>query len=218
VPAPETPAAASPQTRELLNEARTAFALKDYDTAAAKYDTVLGLEPNNVLALSNLGVIRYQQGRVDEAEQALRKATALAPNDAASRALLGVIFFRKGTLEEAFSELTRAVALDPRNAEAHNYLGITLSEKGWTAAAENEIRRALELNPQYADAHFNLAVLYARQRTPRMELARYHYRKALDLGAEADPQLEALLKAAAEKEKPELPKPKPPAAEPAPAP
>jgi Tfp pilus assembly protein PilF len=114
--------------------------------------------------------------------------------------LLGVIYFRKGMLDEAFSELTRAVALNPRNAEAHNYLGITLSEKSWTAAAEQEIRRAIELNPQYADAHFNLAVLYAKQKTPKIELARYHYRKALDLGAEPDPQIEAILKAAADKD------------------
>ncbi len=86
------------------------------------------------------------------------------------------------------------MALDPHNAEAHNYLGIVLSQKGWGAAGEQEIRRAIEINPQYADAHFNLAVIYAKQRTPDVELAKYHYRKALDLGAPADPQLDALLK------------------------
>jgi len=96
--------------------------------------------------------------------------------------------------EDSFNELTRAVALDPHNAEAHNYLGIVLSQKGWAAAGEQEIRRAIEINPQYADAHFNLAIVYAKQRTPNVELAKYHYKKALDLGAPADPQLEALLK------------------------
>ena len=69
-----------------------------------------------------------------------------------------------------------------------------LSEKGWSAAGEQEIRRSIELNPQYADAHFNLAVIYAKQRTPKVEMARYHYKKALDLGAPPDPELEALLK------------------------
>jgi len=102
-------------------------------------------------------------------------------------------------IEESFNELTRAVALDPRNAEAHNYLGIVLSEKGWGAAGEQEIRRAIELDPQYADAHFNLAVIYAKERTPKVELARYHYRKALDMGAQPDPELEALLKKLSEK-------------------
>jgi Flp pilus assembly protein TadD len=195
----ENASTASTDVRKQLNEARAALALKDYDAAATKYDTVLKIEPDNLVALSNLGVIRYKQGRLDEAEENLRKAVATAPNDSSTRSLLGVIYFRKGLTEESFNELTRAVALDPRNAEAHNYLGIVLNEKGWGAAGEQEIRRAIELNPQYADAHFNLAVIYAKQRTPKIELARYHYKKALDMGAPPDPALEALLKKLSEK-------------------
>jgi Flp pilus assembly protein TadD len=131
--------------------------------------------------------------RLDEAEETLRKATAVAPNDSQTRAVLGVVYYRKGKVEDAYGELTRAVALNPRNAEAHNYLGIVMSEKGWATAAEQEVRRAIELNPQYADAHFNLAVIYSREKTPRLELARYHYQKARDLGADRDPKLEATL-------------------------
>ena len=190
----EAASSSSPDVRKLLNEARAALALKDLNGAAAKYDAVLSTEPDNVVALSNLAAIRYQQGRLDEAEQNLRKAIAATPNDSNTRSLLGVVCFRKGLIEDAFNELTRAVALDPRNAEAHNYLGIVLSEKGWGAAGEQEIRRSIELNPQYADAHFNLAVIYAKQRIPKVELARYHYKKALDLGAPPDPELDALLK------------------------
>lgn len=178
----------------MLNEARAALALKQLDRAGIKYSSVLDMDPTNIVALSSLGAIRYQQNRYDDAEDYLRKAVASAPNDAATRSLLGVVFYRKGLTEDSFNELTRAVALDPHNAEAHNYLGIVLSQKGWGAAGEQEIRRSIELNPQYADAHFNLAVLYAKQHTPNVELAKYHYRKALDLGAPTDPQLEALLK------------------------
>jgi Flp pilus assembly protein TadD/uncharacterized coiled-coil DUF342 family protein len=195
-PAPAPPQApAAPTVNVLLNEARAAFVLKDFNTAEIKYQAVLAQDPTNVTALSNIGVIRFQQGKLSDAEETLRKVVAEAPNDGQARALLGVIYFRTGKLEDAFGELTRAVALEPRNAEAHNYLGITLSEKGWQAAAEQEIRRALELNPQYADAHFNLAAMYARQKTPRLELARYHYQKAIDLGAARDPKLEAQIKA-----------------------
>jgi len=199
----------------MLNEARAALALKDYDSAALKYQDILAQDPNNLTALSNLGAIRYQQGRSDEAEGFLRKASTAAPTDSTARSLLGVILVRKGQLDEAFNELTRAVALDPRNPEAHNYLGITLSEKGWSTAAEGEIRRAIELNPQYADAHFNLAVIYTKLKTPRWELARYHYQKALDLGAQPDAQFEALLKSATSQKTTEtgtdLPKPPAPA-------
>ncbi len=177
----------APNERQLLNEARAALALKQLDRAGIKYTSVLDIDPTNLVALSSLGAIRYQQNRYDEAEDYLRKAVAEAPNDAETRSLLGVVFYRKGLTEDSFNELTRAVALDPHNAEAHNYLGIVLSQKGWGAAGEQEIRRAIEINPQYADAHFNLAVIYAKQRTPNVELAKYHYKKALDLGARPTP-------------------------------
>ncbi|HUJ08985.1 MAG TPA: tetratricopeptide repeat protein [Verrucomicrobiae bacterium] len=193
-------APAPPDVRTLLNEARAALALKDLATASTKYEAVLATEPDNLVALSGLAAVRYQQGRYDDAEESLRKVVAATPNNSNARSLLGVIYYRKGLIEDSFNELTRAVALDPRNAEAHNYLGIVLSEKGWSAAGEQEIRHAIELNPQYADAHFNLAVIYAKQRTPKVELARYHYKKALDLGAQPDPELEALLKKLSGKE------------------
>jgi len=192
-PRPGSPSP-TPDVQTLLSDARAALVAKDLATASAKYNTVLASQPDNIVALSNLAAIYYQQGRYDDAEQNLRKVIVAAPNNSNARSLLGVIYFRKGLIEDSFNELTRAVALDPRNAEAHNYLGIVLSEKGWNAAGEQEIRRAIELNPQYPDAHFNLAVIYAKQRTPKVELARYHYRKALDLGAQPDPELEALLK------------------------
>ena len=87
-PAAATPpvAPAVPEVRTLLNEARAAAALKDLETAGTKYSKVLEIEPNNLVAMSNFGVVRYQQGRVEDAEQLLRNAVAHAPNDKIGRA------------------------------------------------------------------------------------------------------------------------------------
>ncbi len=176
-----------------LAEAQTAEAAGEDDRASELYRRVLAAEPNNLMALSNLGVVQFRQGNLPDAEKNLRRAVALAPNDSEARALLGIVYFRTGKIEQAFSELTRAIALNPRHAQAHNFLGITLSQKGWDVAAEGEIRRAIELDPQYADAHFNLAVLYAVQQQPRYDLARDHYQTAVALGAAKDADLEKLL-------------------------
>ncbi len=199
-PPPTSPE--SPLIRGLLDEARAAVAQRDLATAASKFQAVLDQEPNNMTALSNLGVVYYKLNRLDEAEEVLRKSVAATPNDSQARSVLGVVCYRKGKTDDAYSELTRAVALNPRNAEAHNYLGIVMSEKGWSSAAEQEVRRAIELNEQYADAHFNLAVIYSRQKTPRLELSRHHYQRARDLGADRDPQLEAVLGSDADTAKP----------------
>jgi len=145
------------------------------------------------VALSNLGVIRYQQNRLDDARtifapgrrrRAQRQQYALA----ARRGL-----FRKGAIEDAYAELNRAVAIDPHNARRTTISASCSVKKAGALPGELEIRRAIEINPQYPDAHFNLAVIYAKQRNPKIELAKYHYRKALDLGAKPDPDLESAL-------------------------
>ncbi len=52
---------------------------------------------------------------------------------------------------------------------------------------------AIAVKPGYADAHFNLAVIYATASPPSKELAKRHYTKATELGAEPDASLEKLL-------------------------
>lgn len=163
------------------------------EPAEATRAPVAFVAPVDLPALLNQGRAAFAEGDLETAQGILRQAVRLAPADSAAKALLGATYFRRGKLDDAFDELTGAVALNPRNAEAHNYLGVTLTERGWPAAAETEMRRAIELNPKYVDAHFNLAVLYARGPTPRMDRARDHYEKSLADGGTRDPQLEALL-------------------------
>ena len=49
----------------------------------------------------------------------------------------------------------------------------------------------------YTRFQFNLAVIYIRREPPAIELARRHYRRAIALGAEADPDVERLLEGVA---------------------
>ena len=177
----------------LASDAKRFFAKGDLDGAAAKYEQILKTEPGSVFALSNLGVIRFRQERVEEAEKALQGALAADPQDAFSLSVLGIVHYRQGRYDDAVSALTRAISINPSNHETHNYLGITYSQKGYQEAAEKELLKAIELKPDYADAHFNLAVVYASQNPPSVELARKHYRRAVELGMQKDPELEKLL-------------------------
>lgn len=178
----------------LADDAKRLFSKGDMQGAAAKYKQILQSEPNNLFALSNLGVIRFRQDKIDEAEKALQAALAIDPQDAFSLSVLGIVHYRQDKFDEAIGDLTRAIAINPNNYETHNYLGITYSQKGYQEAAEKELLKAIELQPNYGDAHFNLAVVFASQTPPSIELARRHYKKALELGMEKDPELEKLLK------------------------
>ena len=149
----------------------------------------------------HLAATELEQGKMDDAEAALKQALAAQPNDAHALTLFGVLRFRQSRFDDAFEQLSRAAQLDPQNAEAQNYLGITLSQKGQRGAAEAALRKAIQLSPGYASAHHNLAVIYATQQPPFLELARWHYQKAIAAGHPKNTEVEKLLekKVASEK-------------------
>jgi Flp pilus assembly protein TadD len=103
---------------------------------------------------------------------------------------MGMLRFQQGKYDEALDVLSRSAQLDPKNADTQNYLGITLGQKGQREAAETALRKAIQLNPNYAGAHYNLAIIYAAQKPPFIELAKFHYNKALSLGQPANTDLE----------------------------
>ena len=73
-------------------------------------------------------------------------------------------------------------------------LALTLSEKGVRGPAEvAAFRKAIQYDPGYGDAHANLAFVYLTQKPPLVELARWHYKKALEAGHAHDPSMEKLL-------------------------
>ena len=145
--------------------------------------------------LANLAVIQLERGEMAEAEKNITQAVALAPQDAYSLGILGFLKFRQEKYDEALDALSKAAKLDPSNAQVQNYLGITLSQKGMRVQAETALRKAIQLQPGFANAHHNLAVIYATQQPPLIELARWHYQKALAAGHQKNPQLEAMFDA-----------------------
>ncbi len=187
--AKELPKGAGP----LLAEAQRAFAAQRYDEAEQKYLQVLQLDEKNVYTLGNLAAIQLELNRLDAAEKNLKQALAIEPDDAFSLSLLGYLRFQQQKYDEALDLLSRSAKLNPQSAETQNYLGITLSQKGMRGPAEAALRKAVQLNPGYGSAHNNLAVIYVSQQPPMVELARWHYQKALAAGMPRSPNLEKML-------------------------
>ena len=181
-----------------MAEAQSFFTARQYDRAETDYLQILQQDENNALVLGNLAAIEMQEGKLEEAEKHIKTAIAQDPDDAFNVATLGYLKFRQEKFDEALDILSRAAKLDPRNPEIQNYLGVTLSHKGLRAQAETALRRAIELNPDYAAAHNNLAAIYISQTPPMVELARWHYQKALDAGQSHNPELEKALAGKAE--------------------
>ena len=168
------------------------FAARRFDQAEGKYLEVLRQDEKNAYTLANLAAIQLELNRLDEADKHIRQALAIDANDAYSLSILGYLRFRQEKYDEALDALSRAARFNPQSAEIQNYLGVTLSHKGLRGPAETALRKAIQLDPGYGSAHHNLAVIYSTQQPPRVELARWHYQRALAAGHPRNPDLEKL--------------------------
>jgi tetratricopeptide (TPR) repeat protein len=184
-----------PGTVALVAEAQRYYANRQPEKAEEKYLQVLQQDKKNVPTLANLAAIELDLGHLEAAEINIKQAVALAPDDAYSFFVLGRLRFRQKQYDEAIDALSRAAKLDPQDAQIQNFLGLALSEKGLRGPAETALRRAIQLDPSYANAHNNLAVVYITQQPPLVELARWHYQKALAGGHPHNPELEKMLDA-----------------------
>ncbi len=182
-----------PKIQALVRAARKNVQQGNYRGAEKQYQQILAEDPNNLDALSNLGVVYVRSGNLRSAETTLKKAVAIAPDNDFLLTTLGIVQYRQSKFDDAIAELTKAVAINPNSATAHNYLGIAASQKGRQKEAEKEILQAIANNPDDADAHFNLAVILITTQPSSRELAREHYARATALGIQPSPSLEKLL-------------------------
>jgi tetratricopeptide (TPR) repeat protein len=197
---PANPVAGDKSVRELpagaaslVAEAQNHFSAKQYDKAGDDYREILRQDENNPSVLANLAAIELEQNKLDDAEKHVKQALAQSPNDAYNLMVLGRVKFGQGKYDEALDGLSRAAKLDPKNPDIENYLGVTLAQKGLRAQAETALRKAVQLDPGHGAAHNNLAAIYISQQPPMVELARWHYQKALAAGQPHNPDLEKLL-------------------------
>jgi putative PEP-CTERM system TPR-repeat lipoprotein len=66
---------------DLLARANSAFAAEDYDKAEKDYREVLGVDPDDPLALRRLAAIYFDQGQLGRALPLLKRSAEFAPND-----------------------------------------------------------------------------------------------------------------------------------------
>jgi tetratricopeptide (TPR) repeat protein len=176
-------------TTAIGQRAALAFSKKDWATARKLYKEVLELDPENALTLANLGAVTFQLGKYEAAQSYLEKAVAQNPKLVQARITLGMVYYNVENYYMAISHLCRAVHDDPDNARAHMYFAVVAKQVGWNGAAEEELRKAIAADPKHPDAHYNLALIYIDQNPPAIELARRHYLRALELGAQPDSEI-----------------------------
>jgi protein O-GlcNAc transferase len=154
-------AAAPEEPRYRLGLGHVAEKLQLWEQAAeAAYRQALALQPEHADAMSNLGSLLRETGRLDAALPLLRAALDRQPLVAAYAINLGIALCQRREFADAVTVLRAAVGRDPQHAEAAFNLGIALQGLGRAHEAADLYRAAVAIRTDYTDALINLGNVY----------------------------------------------------------
>lgn len=108
-------------------------------------------QPGNHAAWKQLSAYLSEQHRLDEAFEALEKASKLAPGDAEIFFFKGRVTHQAGNPNRALLLLKKAIELSPNYAKAHHQIGFICHSKSMLDDALKYAERACEILPENVD-------------------------------------------------------------------
>jgi tetratricopeptide (TPR) repeat protein len=135
---------------------------------------------------SQLGNAYYNLGRLDDAIQALQKASSMKPGQSSVADLLGKTYFKKGVQElsakqypQAISSFQKAKETDSQNGYIdYNVAEAYLFQKNYKEA-EKSLNQALVLLPRSAEVYQRLGLVHEKQK--KWDQAINAYKKANEI-------------------------------------
>lgn len=145
-------------SKELVKTARVRMNNNDLDGARRDLDRALELDPDNSVAVHDIGAIHFRKGEFKEALPYFEKAIHLSPTKSAAREHLGMTYMKLDRPEDAVRELEAAVALEPEKADLRLGYGLALKEIGDLNSALQQFYKAIELDGDQAAAYYQAAL------------------------------------------------------------
>ena len=118
--------------------------------------------PRAWMAWTNLGVLRFGEGRYEEAAADHRRAIGIDARPSEPHNNLGIVLEATGGLGEAIAEYRRATEAEPGNPISFYNLGNALVRAGQLREATRAFEAALQRNPEYPQALNGLGVALAQ--------------------------------------------------------
>lgn len=149
------------RNKSLFERAQRLLDKREYREAVSLLNEIVGTDPADFQAWTELGTAHLGSGHVPDAEQAYRRAIQERPTFALALLNLGRLLISQKRYTESIDALSRATSARPDSADAHFLLGETYLKLKLGSKAVPELNEALRLDPNgKADAHLLLAALY----------------------------------------------------------
>jgi tetratricopeptide (TPR) repeat protein len=132
-----------------LAKADRDYSAGQYDQAEIEYLNVLQLQGLNPQAVSHLGIIYFDQGRVERSVAFLLKGRELQPDNLEARFRLGTLYLANGQFKEARDEANYILSRKPQDESAPQLLAEAATQP---KDIEDARKRLLSLPPPAPDS------------------------------------------------------------------
>ena len=99
---------------------------KRYPEALQDYQKLLELDEKNLIAITNIGLIHYEQGNLNLASSQFQKSLEIKPQSAENQLALAVTLYRQGNTAKAIELAKSALKIDPEFSQVE-----TLQKNLW---------------------------------------------------------------------------------------
>ncbi|NNK85136.1 MAG: tetratricopeptide repeat protein [Desulfobacterales bacterium] len=142
-------------SKDLFNEAVSAFVEEQFDTSIEFLTRSLEIDPDFTLAVITRGTAFFKQEKYQEALEDFDRAIKLDPHHAGAFYKKGLVLEKLGNFEDAIRELDQAIALDPEYGAAF-YSRATLHAKLSNAnAAQEDMQMITHLGNRNLETYMN---------------------------------------------------------------
>lgn len=133
---------------------------RNFTKAISYYQKAIVENPKFSMGYLSLSMSLMQLRKLDESEQACRKAIELESGLLQAKDYLGQILVTKGKLSEAQVIFEQLITENPQNVKVLYQLGNLLKSQGKLAQASSYYQQAFTIQPTYSQAHLTYSSIH----------------------------------------------------------
>lgn len=163
-----------------MEQADRYFDAGDFDKAEVEYISVLQMDSQDPHALGRLGLVCFEQGRLEKAMPLLHRSFELDPNNLDVRLKMGLIYLAMGKLKEAQTEAISVMERRPQDEEAPILLAEVSVAPKEIEETRQRLQKMLQTAGEKVPLQIALGTLSLRQRDFKAAEAAFKRAQALD--------------------------------------
>lgn len=135
----------------------------DFIKGKLSWAEIFNVSSDMMKQMTELGYLKFQAGRLEEAERFFKVLSVLDGKNSYFRSMLGTILQRQKRFGEAVVQYTEAIDLNPNDIVSLVNRGEIFMQHNWMNDAEADFKKAISLDPQREDKFAERARVFMKK-------------------------------------------------------